>query len=164
MTQLSNLFYIDATGERQQATATMVIAAARQCMDEFLRRDVELSSPALVKDFLAIKLGQRTREIFAVIFLDCQNRVIEYREMFRGTLTTTSVYPREIVKVALQLNAAAAVICHNHPSTGIAMPSNADQELTKVIKATLALVDVHVQDHVIVGGGTVFSFAEQGLM
>lgn len=163
MSQLTNLFCIDANGEYQPASATAVIAAARECMDEFLRRDVVLSSPAIVKDFLSIKLGQRTREIFAVMFLDNQNRLIEYREMFRGTLAETTVHPREIVKVALQLNAAALIVSHCHPS-GSVEPSEADKRLTHLLRTTLGMVDVRVLDHFIVGGGSVFSFAETGLM
>ena len=113
--------------------------------------------------FFSLRLGSLEHEVFAAIFLDAQNRVIEYIELFRGTLTQTSVYPREVVKTSLRLNAAAVIFAHNHPS-GVPEPSRADENLTKVLKDALALVDVRVLDHVIVAGGASVSFAQRGLL
>ena len=116
-----------------------------------------------MRDFLRIKLGTLEHEVFAVIHLDAQHRVIEYVEMFRGTVTQTSVYPREVVKEAMAHNTAAIVLVHNHPS-GVAEPSRADEHLTQTLKSALSLVDVRVIDHLIVAGPTILSFAESGLL
>lgn len=129
---------------------------------ELVRTDA-LHSPAAVRDYLRLKLGDRPHEVFAVVFLDSQNRVIETVEIFRGTLTQTSVYPREIVIEALQRSAAGVVLAHNHPS-GECQPSRADQALTETLKAALALVDVKVLDHFIVSRTDAYSFAEHGLI
>ena len=129
---------------------------------EMCETDV-LAAPDAVKDYLRLKLATRPHEVFAVVFLDAQNRVIATEEMFRGTLTQTSVYPREVVIEALAKNAAAVILCHNHPS-GSTTPSRADETLTHTLKAALVLVDVRVLDHLIVTPGEVFSFAEHGLM
>lgn len=122
-----------------------------------------MSSPQVVKDYLTVKLAELEHEVFAALFLDGQHRVIQYTEMFRGTLTQTSVYPREVVKEALRINAGAVIFAHNHPS-GVAEPSRADEALTKTLKDALALVEVKVLDHIIVGGTTTVSFAERGLV
>lgn len=135
----------------------------RRSLLEPLRRRDALSSPAMVRDFLRITLAERDYEVFMVLFLDAQNHVIECEEMFRGTLTQTSVYPREVVKRALLHNAGAVILAHNHPS-GLAQPSRADEILTETLKRALALVDVRVLDHFVVGGGSVLSFAERGLV
>ena len=116
-----------------------------------------------VKDYLALQLAGAPQEVFAVLFLDGQHRLIALREMFHGTLTQTSVYPREVVKAALALNAGAVILAHNHPS-GVAEPSRADEYLTQTLKSALALVDVRVLDHLIVGQGQVVSLAERGLL
>lgn len=118
-----------------------------------------LSSPGAVRDYLAIWLGDLEHEVFAAVFLDAQNRVIAAEELFRGTLTQTSVYPREVVKRALALNAAGLILAHNHPS-GVAEPSQADLWLTDQLKTALALVDVRTLDHFIVARDTAASFAE----
>ena len=157
------LFTVDANGDYQPASRDAIVAAARQCLDQLLVRGESMDSPATVKDFLSLKMGSYDREVFSAVFLDAQNRVIEYRELFSGTLTQTSVYPREVVKTALQLNAAAMIVAHNHPS-GAAEPSRADEHLTQVLKSSLALVDVRVLDHIVVAGGSVTSFAERGLL
>jgi DNA repair protein RadC len=117
----------------------------------------------VVRDFLRVKLGALEHEVFAVLMLDVQNRLIEYVELFRGTVSQASVYPREVVKESLARNAAALVLVHNHPS-GVAEPSRADEHLTQTLKAALALVDVRVLDHLIVAGSDVLSFAERGLL
>jgi len=137
--------------------------ALRRLLEGQLRGSEALTSPQVVRDFLRIKLGTLEHEIFAVIHLDAQHRVIEYVEMFRGTVTQTSVYPREIVKDALAHNCAAVILVHNHPS-GVAEPSRADELLTKTLKSALALVDVRVLDHLLVAGADVLSFAERGLL
>jgi DNA repair protein RadC len=122
-----------------------------------------LSSPQTVRDYLRLKLQGRPHEVFVAVFLDAQNRVLAVEELFRGTLTQTSVFPREIVKRALHFNAAAIIFAHNHPS-GVAEPSRADEALTQTLKHTLALVDVKVLDHFVIGGDAAMSFAERGLI
>jgi len=114
-------------------------------------------------DYLRLALGGREHEVFVCLWLDAQHRVISYQEAFRGTLTQTSVYPREIVKAALTANAAAVIFAHNHPS-GVAQPSQADELLTRNLKESLSLVDVKVLDHFIVAGCQAISFAERGLL
>lgn len=157
------LFTRSVGGAIRPATDEEVIAAARQALDAKIQRQGNIASPRDAKDFVCLRLGNIPHEVFGVIFVDAQHRVIEFREMFRGTLTQTSVYPREVVKEALQLNAAGVLLAHNHPS-GVATPSRADEYLTSTLKSALALVDVRVLDHLIVAGGQVFSFAEQGLL
>jgi DNA repair protein RadC len=124
---------------------------------------VNLSSPVAVRDYLRLTLQHRPVEVFMGLFLDAQNRVIAAEELFSGTLTQTSVYPREIVRRALVLNAASVIFAHNHPS-GVAEPSRADEMLTQALKQALATVDVRVLDHFIVGSGSALSFAERGLL
>ena len=135
----------------------------RRSLVEPMRQRDALTSPASVRDYLRMTLAGRDYEVFMVLFLDAQHRVIESEEMFRGTLTQTSVYPREVVKRSLVNNAAAVIFAHNHPS-GVAQPSHADELLTRSLKEALALVDVKVLDHFIVAGGSVMSFAERGLL
>ena len=125
--------------------------------------DVSISSPSAARDYCRLKLAALPHEVFAVMWLDAQNRLIAYEELFRGTLTQTSVYPREVIKAALRNNAAAAILAHNHPS-GVAEPSCADEMLTRTLKEALALVDVRVLDHLVVSTGGVTSFAERGLI
>ena len=134
----------------------------RSLLETLRQRDV-LSSPASVRDYLRMTLTGRDYEVFVVLFLDAQNRVIAPEEMFRGTLTQTSVYPREVVKRSLFNNAAAVIFAHNHPS-GVAEPSHADELLTQSLKQALALVDVRVLDHFVIAGSCVMSFAERGLI
>jgi len=120
-------------------------------------------SPTRVKEYLRLQIGSRPHEVFVVLFLDAQNRLIRLEEMFRGTLTQTSVYPREVLKRALELGAAAVLLAHNHPS-GAAEPSKADEFLTQTLNQALALIDVRVLDHLVVGQAEVVSFAERGLL
>lgn len=122
-----------------------------------------ITSPSDLRDYLRLQLADRPHEVFAVVFVDAQHHVIATEEMFRGTLTQTSVYPREVVKAALTHNAAAVVLCHNHPS-GSLEPSRADELLTATLKSALALVDVRVLDHFIVTRAGSISFAERGLL
>lgn len=125
--------------------------------------NVSISSPEGARDLCRLKLGGLPHEVFAVLWLDAQNRLIAFEELFRGTLTQTSVYPREIVKGALARNAAAVILAHNHPS-GVPEPSRADEHLTRILKEALALVDVRVLDHLVVASTGVTSLAERGLI
>jgi len=140
-----------------------LIQRALRVLERRVRNTDPLSSPQSVRDYLRLLLSGKEHEVFMVIFLDSQNRVIAADETFRGTLTQTSVYPREIVKLALRYNAASVIFAHNHPS-GVAEPSRADEALTQTLKHTLALVDVRVLDHFVIGGTSAMSFAERGLL
>lgn len=135
----------------------------RALYEEISRDAISLLSPKEVKDYLRVLLGGREQEVFVVIFLDAQHRIIASEEMFHGTLTQTSVYPREVVKRALQHNAAAVMFCHNHPS-GVTEPSQSDKILTDRLKEALQMVDVRVLDHFVVGDSETLSFAEKGLI
>ncbi|HBO8980232.1 TPA: DNA repair protein RadC [Pseudomonas aeruginosa] len=159
----SSLLVRDAQGRYLPASVDQILDAARQAIDQKMQRGTAFTSPALVKEYLITKLSGLEHEVFSVLFLDTQHRLIEYREMFRGTIDSASVYPREVVKEALLLNAAAVIISHNHPS-GHPEPSSADKALTRRLKETLALVDVRTLDHIIVGGADTTSFAERGLL
>ena len=141
-----------------------IIKSALEILDRRLRQPGEtFDSPAKLRQFLRLLLAEREHEAFLVILMDSQNRMIHSEELFRGTLTQTSVYPREVVKLALKHNAGAVVFCHNHPS-GLAEPSRADEVITGDLKKALALVDVKVLDHFIVASREVLSFAERGLI
>lgn len=140
-----------------------IVAQALELLACEVQNNDVMTTPDAVKDYLRLRLAGKPHEVFAVVFLDAQNRVIDMQEMFRGTLTQTSVYPREVVIESLQRNAAAVILCHNHPS-GHAEPSRADEALTHTLKAALALVDVRVLDHLIVTRTQTLSFAERGLM
>lgn len=148
-------------GPAKYAQLQAVLEMARRALAEEMRRGDALSSPAAVRDFLRLRLEGLAHEVFMAVYLDAQNRVLAAEELFRGTLTQTSVYPREVVKRALAHNAGGIILAHNHPS-GVAEPSQADRWLTDQLKQALALVDVKVLDHFIVGGGRAVSFAEQG--
>jgi DNA repair protein RadC len=131
---------------------------------EDLRREPVLQNPKAVREFLAVHYSNHEREVFGCLFLDNRHRLIAFEEMFLGTVDGASVYPREIVKRALQVNAAAVILAHNHPS-GVAEPSQADELITARVRDALALVDIRVLDHLVVGGGNaVVSFAERGLL
>jgi DNA repair protein RadC len=140
----------------------MVEFVRRSLLEEAAQRDT-LASPDAVRDYLRLTLGALPYEAFLALFLDSQNRLLAARELFRGTLAQTSVYPREVVKAALAHNAAAVIFAHNHPS-GVAEPSRADELLTAALKQALALVDIRTLDHFIVAGQRVVSFAERGLV
>lgn len=159
----SVLLVRDIAGDYRPADAGEVLQAAQRLLGRQLQGREVLSSPQVVRDFLRVKLGALEHEVFAVLMLDAQNRLVEYVELFRGTLTQASVYPREVVKESLARNAAALILVHNHPS-GVTDPSRADEHLTQTLKAALALVDVRVLDHLIVAGSDVLSFAERGLL
>jgi DNA repair protein RadC len=144
-------------------TEDEVIAAAIRILERRIRHADCLASPQAVRQYLQLAIADREREVFVVVLLDAQHRVLAIEELFLGTLTQTSVYPREVVKCALRHNAAAVIFAHNHPS-GVAEPSQADQILTETLKRALALVDIKVLDHFIVGLGSAMSFAERGLL
>lgn len=159
----SSLLVRDVAGEYRPADADEVLQAAQRVLAGRVRSSDVLTSPTVVKDFLRARLGNLPHEIFAVVHLDAQHRVLDYVEMFRGTVSQTSVYPREVVKDALALNSSALLLVHNHPS-GSPEPSRADEFLTQTLKSAGALVDVRVLDHLIVAGNSVLSMAEKGLM
>ncbi|MEI6302525.1 MAG: DNA repair protein RadC [Betaproteobacteria bacterium] len=135
----------------------------KRWLDEELKRESILQHPSSVKDYLRLHFAEREHESFVTLFLDAQNRLISAEELFRGTLTQTSVYPREVVKRSLAANAAGVIFAHNHPS-GVAEPSRADELLTRTLRQALALVDVRVLDHFVIAGANAVSFAEIGLI
>lgn len=140
-----------------------VMEISRRCQAEQLQRDSALTSPDLVREYLQLQLSDRSREVFACLLLDSQHRVICFEELFKGTIDSATVHPREVVKLALSHNAAAMILAHNHPS-GIAEPSLADQNITQRIKEALSLVDIRLLDHMVVGAGVTVSLAERGLI
>ena len=150
-------------GSAKRAELMAVLELARRALAEQLKERAAFDSAAAVKDYLQLHLAARPHEVFAVLFLDAQHKLIALEELFRGTLTQTSVYPREVVLRALHHQAAAVVLAHNHPS-GSVQPSSADRSLTNTLKAALALIDVRVLDHIIVGPGAACSMAEEGLL
>jgi DNA repair protein RadC len=151
-------------GEAKYAQLQAVLELARRALGETLKERDLFSSPAIVRDWLRLHLGHLPHEVFMVLLLDAQNRLLNACELFRGTLSQTSVYPREVVKLVLAQNAAAVIFAHNHPSGALA-PSKSDETLTAVLKQALALVDVKVLDHFIVAGNAdPVSFAERGLL
>ncbi len=154
---------VKGLGPAKRAELLAVMEMARRALTQQLQAAPVFDSPGSVKDYLALELGGRSQEVFAVLFLDGQHRLLRLEHMFHGTLTQTSVFPREVVRRALALNAGAVVLAHNHPS-GVAEPSRADEYITQSLSAALRLVDVRVLDHIIVGQGHVVSLAERGLM
>lgn len=154
---------VKGIGPAKRAELAAVLELARRSLQHELRLQPSFESPNQVKAYAQLQLGHLDHEVFAVMFLDAQHRLITWEEMFRGSLTQTSVYPREVVKRALAHNAAALILLHNHPS-GVAEPSRADEYLTQTLKAALALVDVRVIDHLVVTRAQVLSFAERGLL
>ncbi len=154
---------IHGMGQAKFVQLQAVLEMSRRALQEEVRSGDALNSPRAVKEYLQLLLRGRQQEVFAALFLDAQHRVIASEELFHGTLTQTSVYPREVVKRALHHNAAAVIFAHNHPS-GVAEPSQSDQLLTDALKQALALVDVRVLDHFIVAGVGCLSFAEKGLL
>ena len=154
---------IKGLGPAKRAELMAVMEMARRALAQQMQEAPIFDAQQKVKDYLQLRLGALPQEVFAVLFLDSQYRLLEYAELFRGTLTQTSVYPRDVVRHALMRNAAAVVLAHNHPS-GVAEPSRADEFLTQTLKAALALIDVKVLDHLVVGQGAVTSMAERGLL
>lgn len=159
----SDLRGIKGMGPAKSAQFAAAFEILRRSLDEKLKERTALTSPGAVRDYLRLTLGRKDEEVFVCLWLDAQHKVTSVDEAFRGTLTQTSVYPREIVKAALARNAAAVIFAHNHPS-GVAQPSQADELLTRNLREALALVDVKVLDHFIVAGNQAISFAERGLL
>ncbi|HEU4708657.1 MAG TPA: DNA repair protein RadC [Methylophilaceae bacterium] len=160
---LEEISQVSGMGSSKYAQLQAIFEMSRRALQEQMRARDVLSSPQQVRDYLCLKMGGLTREVFMVLFLDAQNRVLAQEELFSGTLTQTSVYPREVVKRALHHNAASVIFAHNHPS-GIAEQSRADELLTDALKQALSLVDIRVLDHFVVAGNTTLSFAERGLL
>ncbi len=162
-TSAEDLKRIKGLGPAKRAELVAVLELARRALAQQLKAKPMLDSAQAVRDYLQLQLGSRPHEIFAVMFLDSQNCLIALEELFRGTLTQTSVYPREVVVRALAHHAASVVLAHNHPS-GTAQPSRADEALTQTLKAALGLVDVRVLDHFVVTRTQAVSMAEMGLL
>jgi DNA repair protein RadC len=154
---------IKGLGPAKRAELAAVMEIARRSLRAKLADTPVFDAPQTVKDYLQLQLANRPHEVFAALFVDARHRLLAFEELFRGTLTQTSVYPREVVKRALALNANAVILAHNHPS-GVAEPSRSDEALTQTLKQALALVDVKVLDHFVVARGSLVSFAERGLL
>lgn len=160
---LATVFTSSQSSDNLPVRCVVARELVKRWLSEELHRDCVLSSPEVVRDYLRLQFAGQEHETFVVMFLDAQLRLLSAHELFRGTLTQTSVYPREVVKAALKENAACVILAHNHPS-GIADPSQADRNLTQALTSSLALVDVKVMDHFVVAGSKVVSFAELGLL
>lgn len=158
---------LSSQSEPTECRATAKLLAARELIRRSLHEEMQqrpvFQSPQTVREYLSLTIGSKDHEVFVVLFLDAQHALIAAEEMFRGTLSQTSVYPREVVKMALLRNAGGVIFAHNHPS-GVAEPSRADEFLTQSLKSALALVDVRVLDHFVVAGQQTVSFAERGLL
>ncbi|EDU0501910.1 DNA repair protein RadC [Salmonella enterica subsp. salamae] len=157
----ASLLVRDIHGHYLPATDKQILDAACQIIDLKMQRGAQFTAASSTRDYLSVKLANYEREVFVVLFLDMQNRLIEYAEMFHGSIGSTEVHPREIVKKAMQNNAAAVILAHNHPS-GNAKPSDADRKITQHIREALSLVEVRTLDHIIIGGNDTISFAEHG--
>ena len=162
-TETPAAYLVDVSREFTAPEADAIIAQALSILESRAYTGDVLTSPGAVRDYLKLRFADMEHEEFHVVYLTSQNRVIAMESVFRGTLSQTSVYPREIVKLALKNNASAVIFAHNHPS-GLAEPSRADELLTQALKQALALVDVRVLDHFVVAGINVMSFAERGLL
>ena len=158
---LADFRRVKGLGDAKYAQLQAVIELTRRALREELTVRNALNSPRAVQEYLRLTLAALPNEVFYVLFLDAQHRLIASEELFRGTLTQTSVYPREVVKHALRHNSAAVIFAHNHPS-GVAEPSRADELLTQALKSALDLVDIKVLDHLVVAGNAAWSFAEKG--
>ena len=163
MTESTTLYIRDADGRYLEATTDDVVAGARRKLRRTFRKGKAIRSPADTEAFLIAELATEPNEIFCCLYLDNRHRLIKFDRAFNGTIDGTSVYPRVIVKRALELNAAAVILSHQHPS-GVAEPSQADERITRRLKSALELVDVRVLDHLVIGGDTVVSLASRGLL
>lgn len=161
--QADDLKTVKGLGPAKRAEITAVLEIARRVLAQQLAERPSFEQPQAVKDYLCLQLAALDHEVFAAMFLDARQQLLRFEVLFRGTLTHTAVHPREVVKRALALGAGAVILAHNHPS-GVAEPSRADEMLTRRLTEALALVDVRVADHFIVGAGEVVSFAERGLL
>ena len=160
---LDDVAAVRGLGPAKYVQLQAVVEMARRALAEQIQDRDAMSSPQAVRDYLRLSLGARPHEVFVAMFLDAQNRLLGCEELFRGTLTQTSVYPREVVKTALRYNAAGVIFAHNHPS-GVAEPSRTDELLTQTLKQALLLVEIKTLDHFIVAGSKTISFAERGLL
>jgi DNA repair protein RadC len=160
---LPEIAAVRGLGPAKYVQLQAVVEMARRALQESIGERDALASPQAVREFLQLSLAGRAHEVFVAMFLDSQNRLLASEDLFRGTLTQTSVYPREVVKTALRYNAAGVIFAHNHPS-GVAEPSRADELLTQTLKQALALVEIKTLDHFIVAGSRTVSFAERGLL
>ena len=160
---MNTLYVRDLLGLYVPAATETILAEAKRRIAQRLRRGTPLTSPAQVREVLQIKFSDYEREVFACLFLDNRHRLIQFLELFFGTIDAASIHPREVVKAALKVNAAAVIFCHNHPS-GFAEPSAADKTVTERLKAALGTVDIRVLDHFIVGGEELYAFTEHGLL
>lgn len=150
-------------GNAKFAQLQAVLEMARRHLGQRLQRGDPLTDPAATREYLSAALRDLRHEVFACLYLDTRHRIVGWEELFRGTLDGTSVHPREVVRRALDHNAAALIFAHNHPS-GVAEPSDADRRLTRRLREALSLVDIRVLDHFVVGDGEAVSFAERGLL
>ncbi|MEZ9198967.1 DNA repair protein RadC [Shewanella sp. 10N.286.54.B9] len=152
---------LDGIGPVKFAQLQAAVEIGKRISQENLKRGKILSDPDLTRDYLMRQLGDRAYEVFAILLLDSQHRVIQFVELFRGTINSASVYPRDVVSLVLEKKAAAVIVCHNHPS-GIAEPSTADRRITERLKQALQTIDVSLLDHMVVGDREIVSFAERG--
>ena len=157
------LYTTNSEGHYLEASTDAIIQSARALLNQRIRRGTSLSNPRQIHDYLSVRFGEFEHEVFAVLLLDNRHRLIEFVELFRGTIDGASVHPREVVKLVLKKNAAAVIFCHPHPS-GVAEASPADEYITRRLINALSLIDVKVLDHLIIAGGDVCSLAEKGLM
>ena len=162
-TDVAAMVGVKGLGPAKRAELAAVVEMARRALLQQMMAAPVFESLAAVKQYCQLQLASLPHEVFAVLFLDAQQRLIRFEIMFRGTLSQTSVHPRELVRRAMELNAGAVILAHNHPS-GLAEPSRSDEFLTQALRAALALVDVKLLDHLVVGGSAVVSFAERGLL
>jgi len=157
------LYTRDEKGGFVPADGTEIVEAAKIYLNRRIKRSNPVTSPKIARDYLAVTLGARDAEYFCILMLDSRSRVIDFVELFRGTIDGASVHPREVVKLALAKNAASVILVHNHPS-GVAEPSRADELITTRLQDALSLVDIRTVDHLIVAGGGLVSMAERGLL
>ena len=158
---MSEMCQIQGIGPVKYAQLQAAIELNKRIAKENLQRGKILTDPDLTRDYLMRQLADRAYEVFAILLLDSQHRVIQFVELFRGTIDSASVYPREVVSLVLEKKAAAVIVCHNHPS-GVAEPSHADRRITERLKYALATIDVSLLDHMVVGDREIVSFAERG--
>lgn len=159
--EIAARFFCGEAGFLEAATPSQLVDAALQIMEHQHQRGTVISLPGQVRKYLRLKIGRLEHEVFAVLLLDGQHRLLAYEEVFRGTIDGCVIYSREVAKIALANNAAAVIVAHNHPS-GVAEPSKSDRRMTEKLKEALALIDVQVLDHLVVGGEGVVSFTERG--
>lgn len=153
----------EGVGQARYALLQAALEIARRHLAERLQRGDGLKSPRMAEEFLCAQLRDRPYEVFCCLFLDTRHRVVRFAELFRGTIDGATVHPREVVRSALHCNAAAVIVAHNHPS-GLAEPSRADEVLTRRLQAALALVDIRLLDHIVIGDGAAVSLSERGLI